>query len=283
MGWLTDGDLQQFACDGYLVVPSLIPEALLEAADSEIDGLIHEAPPREGDGGPGQSAWFMPRHRLRRCEDLLRGSPILDVAGELARPNLLDHAFDHIQVAITVPPWSHIPGGPHIDGHGPGQDPPGSFTMLAGVLLSDQHGSESGNLWVWPGSHLEHQRLFRERGTKVLQGVGGHPTLLDPPTRLGAPVPVMGGRGDLVLAHYLLGHNKGGNTSSQVRRTIYYRLAAQGHADHWEQTFLDVWTEYPSLRPASENPTTAHTLTPAQGAQNHDTDSAVDGDGRHRE
>ena len=163
-------------------------------------------------------------------------------------PNTLDHAFDHIQVATTVPPWSHVPGGPHIDGHGLGQDAPASFTMLAGVLLTDQQAPGLGNLWVWPGSHLHHERLFHERGTRVLHQTGGHATLLEPPAALNAPVPITGGRGDLLLAHFLLGHNKGGNTAPHERRTIYYRLAVPGHEDRWEQTFLDVWTEYPRVR-----------------------------------
>ena len=51
-------------------------------------------------------------------------------------------------------------------------------------------------------------------------------------------------RGDLLLAHFLLGHNKGGNLASHVRRTIYYRLAVSGHPARWEQTFLEPWTEY---------------------------------------
>ena len=252
MGWLSEGDLQQFARDGYLVVPEVVPERLLHAADDEIDQLIAEMTPHEGDGGPGQSAWFPPRQRLPRCDDALRDSPALAIAEELVGPNHLDHRFDHIQVAITVPPWSHVPGGPHIDGHGGDQQPPGSFTMLAGILLTDQHDPMSGNLWVWPGSHLAHEQLFRERGTKVLQQTFGHSTLLDPPAPLGAPVPITGGRGDLVLAHFLLGHNKGGNTAPHVRRTIYYRLAVPGHPQRWEQTFLDAWTEYPLIRTNTE-------------------------------
>ena len=252
MGLLTADDLRRFATDGYLVVPDVVPETLLRPADAEVDELIDDEAPDEGDGGPGQSAWFLPRSRLPRCERVLRRSPALETAEELVRPHALDFAFDHIQIAITVPPWSHIPGGPHIDGHGPGQDPPASFTLLAGVLLTDQHDQQSGNLWVWPGSHLDHQRLFHERGTKVLHQTGGHSTLLDPPARLQSPVGITGRRGDLLLAHFLLGHNKGGNTASQVRRTIYYRLAVPGHPDRWEQTFLDAWTEYPSVRRAVE-------------------------------
>ena len=57
-------------------------------------------------------------------------------------------------------------------------------------------------------------------------------------------------RGDLVLSHYLTGHNKGGNTGGHVRRTIYFRLAVPGHAGRWEQTFLDPLIEFMPVRHA---------------------------------
>lgn len=120
--------------------------------------------------------------------------------------------------------------------------------MLAGVLLTDQQQRDRGNLWVWPGSHLIHQHLFQERGTRVLQATGGHATALDPPVALPEPVPVFGKRGDLVLAHFLLGHNKGGNLGPLTRRTIYYRLSVPGHPQRWDQTFVDAWNEYPKMR-----------------------------------
>jgi hypothetical protein len=254
MPFLTHDNLRQFASEGYLVLRDVVPESLLAAADAEIDVFIAETAPDEGDRRPGQHAWVPARSRLPRCEDVLRKSPALAIAEELVSPNGLDHAFDHIQVATTVPPWSHIPGGPHIDGHGPGQDRPHSFTMLVGVLLTDQQQTQHGNLWVWPGSHLAHERLFHERGTKILLGTGGHVTGLNPPVVLRPSLPIYGGRGDLVLAHFLLGHNKGGNTARHVRRTIYYRLAVPGHAQRWEQTFLDAWTEYPSVRALLSSP-----------------------------
>lgn len=256
---VVESDLRGFAENGYLVLHGVVPEQLLAAADTEIDNLIRDSPPREGDGGPGQNAWFMPRSHLPRCEDVLRRSSVLDSAEQLVSPGTLAFATNHIQVATTVPPWSHVPGGPHIDGHGPGEDPPGSFTLLVGVLLTDQSVPQSGNLWVWPGSHLAHQRLFQERGTRVLQTSGGHSTALDPPLTLSKQRPILGGRGTVVLAHFLLGHNKGGNVLPTVRRTIYYRLAVPGHSERWEQTFLDPWTEYPPItrlrdpeRPVSE-------------------------------
>ena len=54
----------------------------------------------------------------------------------------------------------------------------------------------------------------------------------------------MARRGDLLLAHFLLGHNSGGNTTDRVRRIAYYRLSCTGHEDRWEDTFLDAFTEY---------------------------------------
>jgi len=248
VAWLSDDDLRRFAVDGYLVAPGVVPEPLLAAADEEIDGLVRTVAPVEGDGGPGPNLWFPPTARLPRCDAVLRESPALAIAEELVAPLPLDHAFDHIQVATTVPPYGHVPGGPHIDGHGVGQDPPGSFTMLAGVFLTDQRASRSGNLWVWPGSHLDHQALFHERGSRVLQATNGHSTLLQPPARLRPQVEVTGARGDLLLAHFLLGHNKGANLSDRERRTIYYRLAVPGHRERWESTFLDAWTEYAPIR-----------------------------------
>jgi hypothetical protein len=250
MGRLGDGDLRHFGHAGYVVVPGVVSEDLLQAADGEIDQLLGSVAPDEGSGGAGANLWFRPRSELPRCDAALRASGALDIANELVAPRKLDHAFDHIQVATTVPPWSHVPGGPHIDGHGPTQEPPATFTLLAGILLSDQSGPAAGNLWIWPGSHLVHRRLFAERGTRVLQQTLGHPTLLEPPLDLGPGVEVHADRGDLLLSHYLTGHNKGGNTSAQVRRTIYFRLAVPGHAQQWEQTFLDPLLEYTPVRRA---------------------------------
>jgi hypothetical protein len=60
----------------------------------------------------------------------------------------------------------------------------------------------------------------------------------------------VGERGDVVFAHFLLGHNKGGNLADHVRRTIYYRLSVPGHARRADETRLDAWLEYPAIRAA---------------------------------
>jgi hypothetical protein len=249
VAWLDDDDLGRFADAGYLLVRGVVSEDLLALADDEVDRLIRTTAPEDGDASrPGAHGWFRPSGQLPRCDDLLRLSPAFDIAQELVGALRLDHAFEHIQVATTVAGWSHIPGGPHIDGHGPGQDPPQSFTLLVGILLSDQHEAQGGNLWLWPGSHLQHQELFRQRGPRVLLETGGHPTLLDAPLALNPPVELRGGRGDLLLSHFLTGHNMGGNEVGQLRRTVYYRVSVPGHAQRWEETFLDPWVEYPPVQ-----------------------------------
>ena len=248
MGVLTTEMLMRFRDDGYIVVRGLVAEQLLVEADCEIDVVAAgRMPPTEGDGGPGVSTWFLPPVTLPAAEAALRDSMALQIACELVAPDTLDLAFDHIQISTTKSPWSHIPGGPHIDGHLGGESPD-SFTLLAAILLTDQTHTQSGNLWVWPGSHLVHSRLFRERGVDAVAVSGGHSTWPEKLVELDSPEPVVGSRGDVVLAHYLLGHNKGGHVQAFDRRTLYYRLATPGHRQGWRETFLDPWTDYPPIR-----------------------------------
>jgi len=236
----------QFAADGYLVLRGAIGEDLLAAADDEIDAVIAADPPPAGTAGP--HFYFLPPGRLPAADAALRQSGGLRTATELVAPHVLEHGLDHIQIALNIPPHPHRPGGPHIDGHRPGQPKPDSFTMLAAVYLVDETGPGAGNLWVWPGSHLAHQRLFAERGTGALLPVSGHTLSLDRPAALATPRPVLAGRGDLLLAHFLLGHNIGDNTSGGIRRVLYYRLRCDRHDARWAQTFLDAFAEYEPVR-----------------------------------
>jgi len=242
---LTDAQRRRFAADGFLLLPGLVDEDLLAAADAEVDALVERAPAPEGTVGP--HFHFLPPGELPAADAALRRSGALAAADELVAPNHLEHAHDHIQVALNIPPFPHRPGAPHIDGHRP-DEPVASFTLLAAVFLSDESTPDRGNLWVWPGSHRGHEQLFRERGVEALKPVSGQAILLDPPGWMGPGEPLLARRGDVLLAHYLLGHNIGGNTSPETRRILYYRLAVPGHAERWADTFLDALTEYPALR-----------------------------------
>jgi hypothetical protein len=94
--------------------------------------------------------------------------------------------------------------------------------------------------------------LCRERGVRVLRRTSGNALAVAELMQLRPPVAITGRRGDVVLAHFLLGHNMGGNMTIHDRRALYYRLATAGHRQWWEQTFLDVWFEYEPVRAAVE-------------------------------
>ncbi len=59
---------------------------------------------------------------------------------------------------------------------------------------------------------------------------------------------IRGQAGDLLLAHYLLGHNIGGNISGKVRRAVYCRVKRYGHDPRWREFLQDPWLDYDGVR-----------------------------------
>lgn len=239
MAILTRAQVRSFAERGYLVLSGLAGPADLDLADAEVGRLIAAAPAPDGQAGhhfywPGQA-------QSPALFALPAGTGgILAAAGELTGPGGVEIAFGQTQVALNIPPYRHRPGRPHLDGHQPGQAEPATFTMLAGLLLTDQVEDDSGNLWVWPGSHHLHAAFFAARGAEAFAAAAGYPDV-----ELPGPTQIHGRRGDVLLAHYLLGHNIGGNyRSQQTRRTLYWRLRAPGHAGRWRESLADPWHEY---------------------------------------
>jgi ectoine hydroxylase-related dioxygenase (phytanoyl-CoA dioxygenase family) len=117
--------------------------------------------------------------------------------------------------------------------------------MLAGILLSEQSSEDMGNLWVWPGTHLTHETYFRKHGPEALLESKGYP-----PIELPAPRQILGHAGDLLLSHYMLGHNIGGNTSSIIRKALYFRLMREGHRERWRDCIRDAMLEFDAVRAA---------------------------------
>jgi len=247
---LNNEQLQEFGRDGYLVVPAVVGEDVLVDLDTEVDELISRKPPPAGK--VGFHHYFEHPTDLPVADRAFRHAGVQPLAEELVAPLSIDLAFDHIQVATSIYGWDHEPGGGHIDGYGtPGQSEPHTFTTLAAIYLGDETEPNRGNLWVWPGSHLVHERLFQERGADILMGdesEGGHACLLDPAPDFGPGKPVLARRGDVLLAHHLLAHNQSGNMWNPLRSIIYYRLAATGHRERWADTQTDALLEYAPVR-----------------------------------
>jgi hypothetical protein len=251
---LSDAQISEFAERGYIVIPQVVPAGILGRAAQRIDALVDADPPAADTRGP-HFYWL----EAKEEPDLiapLTGSPAFGFAADLAGRDTLDVPWQ-VQVALNIPPFSHRPGIPHIDTSNPEPvDAPAfsTFTLLAGILLTDQLTENSGNLWVWPGTHLTHAAYFREHGPRKFCAY--------PPIDLPAPQQVTGRAGDLLLAHYLLGHNIGGNfESAQTRRALYFRISDADHASHQEEFLQDAWLDYAPVRSAVPAPPQARDAT----------------------
>jgi phytanoyl-CoA dioxygenase PhyH len=240
---LDRGQKRAFAEQGYVVVPGVVPGSLVEAARREIAGRVAREPPPAGHRGP--HAYFVMAPLPDGLREVLFGSAAIRAAEALTAPGRFE-APDHAQISLNVPPFSHRPGGPHVDGVArPDADGrPGTFTLLAGVFLTDQTAEEMGNLWVWPGSHRAAAAYLREHGPGALIASAPYP-----PVDLAEPRQVTGRAGDLLLAHYLLGHNMGGNVSGITREVVYFRLRREGHRERWRECVQNPLLEFaPEVR-----------------------------------
>jgi hypothetical protein len=141
---LKRGQVEEFAERGFLVLPRVVPRAVVDAAARAIDELIKREPPGADVLGPFN--YFPEAARAPELAALLTGSPAFGLAEALTGAGTLEVPWQ-VQVVLNIPPNPHRPGMHHIDGFPPEPDGrPGTFTMLAGVLMSDQRDQDAGNL-----------------------------------------------------------------------------------------------------------------------------------------
>jgi hypothetical protein len=254
---LSDADKREFAERGYVVVRGVVSADAVAAGMRVIDDAIREAPPPDGHRGH-HFYWprLTPRHSLL---GLLVDTGALAVAEALIHPGRFERPTQ-AQTALNIPPYPHRPGRGHIDGVTPPEPDgrPGTFSLLAALFLTDQTSDDMGNLWVWPGTHRTQEAYFRAHGPDALLASKAYP-----PIEHRDPEQVHGRAGDLLLAHYMLSHNIGGNTSPHVRRVVYYRLQREGHRDRWRDYIQE---RAPRIRRGPMYPTWA---APATGSIGH--------------
>jgi hypothetical protein len=234
---LADEQINEFVERGFVLVPQVVQGDVLAQASRRVDKVVAADPPPADKRG--SHFYFLEAKDEPALLAPLTGSPALGLAEELAGAGTLEIPRQ-VQVALNIPPYSHRPGIPHIDAANTeptGEPIRGTFTLLAGILMTDQLTENSGNLWVWPGTHLAHAAYFRDRGPHLFCAY--------PPIDLPAPEQVKGRAGDLLLAHYLLGHNIGGNyESGRTRRALYFRISSADHASHRREFLQDPWLDY---------------------------------------
>jgi hypothetical protein len=238
--WTVD-QMRGLAGDGYVVVPKVVPASVCSSALARIDALLEATPPPAGQ--PGHNYWLATDSEPE-LRALLTTSPALALAEALTSPRRITSP-SLLQVALTFPPYQHIPARGHIDGLSPTEPDgrPGTFTFLMGVILSDQTKPMMGNLIVWPGTHRALAVYLREHGPDAILESPDYP-----PIHHGQPVTVVGDVGDVIFTHYLLSHNSGGNTSDVMRRTVYFRVKVEGHDGSWRQFVCDELHDLDAVR-----------------------------------
>ncbi|MFI7066957.1 phytanoyl-CoA dioxygenase family protein [Kribbella sp. NPDC050124] len=245
MSTITDEQREHFRDQGYVVVPGVVTDTQFAAARRTVATMLEQQPPT--DVGVH---FLWPRLKdAPALLDVYREAGISDLAGQLIRSDLVIDEPEQAQVATTIPPWPHRPGGPHVDGLTPmaADGVPGTFTMLAGLWLTDHEQPDRGNLYVWPGSHLGLGAYLAERGADALTRVDEMNDGPYPEIDLDSPVQVSGPAGSILFAHYLLGHNMGGHSGAagdERRETVYYRLHTSGHRDRWREVVTNPLLEF---------------------------------------
>jgi hypothetical protein len=247
MTTLTGEMVTAFRRQGYVVVPGVLNDEQIAAGRKVAAAMLQEQPCAEGHVGP---YFLWPRfgpagHPLL---DFYRNAGIGQLANQLLRPDLSIQDPESAQLATTIPPWPHRPGGPHVDGLTPGEADgrPGTFSLLAGAWLTDHDRPHRGNLWLWPGTHLRFGQYLAERGAHALTRIEEMTSGPYPKIELGDPVQALGAAGSVLFAHYLLGHNTGehdGAADEEQRETIYFRLHATGHRERWQQVVTEPLAE----------------------------------------
>jgi hypothetical protein len=247
--YLTVEHRRQLREDGYVQLPNLIPPDLLRRTLRGINASV----------GKGMNVADMPTFSARSfCVDICMTPIIADLFNQSPAKQIAEEAIgsgrvepvEWGQVALRFPldlsvdvPW---PPGAHLDGmYAPNNGVPEgeiyNFTALAGVLLSDISEENAGNFTVWPGSHVKHADYFREHGPQsLLEGM--------PRIDIGPPRQITGRAGDVILAHYLLGHGVACNVSPHVRYMCFYRLVATDHAQTRWESMGDPWLQWHGMR-----------------------------------
>jgi len=246
---LTSEQHRQLRDEGYIHLPNLIPPHRLCRALQAINASIGKGM-NVADMETFVSQSFCPELRSAPIiTDLFNASPAMAVAeAAIGHGRLQPVTIGQVALRFPSDPSSMAPLPPpaHIDGmytptNGVPEGTIANFTALAGILLSDLPDENAGNFTVWPGSHMKHADYFRRHGPQSL--AGGMPDI-----DIGPPRQITSCAGDMILAHYLLGHSVAANVSPHIRYACFFRLIVIDHEETRWESMCDPWLEWHPMR-----------------------------------
>lgn len=122
-----------------------------------------------------------------------------------------------------------------------------NYSLNAAVFLSDVDLKYSGNMSIWPKSHLMIQNYLNSQGgTKSVLNTGklDRPNIQNLPLDI-QPSQIIAKSGDVILSHYQLAHTHAPNTSPEIHYVVYFRIYSKKHTpgtfkpDSMDDVFLD--------------------------------------------
>jgi len=253
---LTRQQKLDFAEYGYLQIPGVVPQVMIEQARRKVYHSIGNV----GIGGEDLS-----RHRSgyfcaelmsdETITDMYNKTPVMQIAEDLmgegnVEPVKRAKTYPRFPLPLgeePMPPRGHIDGiGSGTNGQAKGQYSRG-FTAFAVIYLQDVDGPNSGNFTVWPKTHTFFEDYFKANGGhEILKEGMPRPDLPE------EPIMVTGKAGDLVIAHHAMVHGACLNGSANVRLATISRLRHVNVEDNGPDAYLDIWREWDGVREVLE-------------------------------
>ena len=282
---LCSWQLHRFVLEGYLHLSNIVDENIVYECNKKLNRYLGTPSFLVGGGaqvGLGKLAGCA--SNCKEVKDLI--SPkVLDIVESLMGGSC---DVDNIsgQIAFRFPEETPCSANTvwHTDDLRRGQMH--GFTLLIGICLSDVEDNDSGNLCVWPNSHiLIHQSLVKDSRHGAIDNTklqamfhhqcsnfenitDGHPhtdigsisemesahdnePLLP---SLGSPLQLHAKKGDMFLLHPNLAHAGGVNHSSDIRRMVYFRVKKKFTDESWESVGnnhkCDIFYDLPGVKSA---------------------------------
>ncbi|NJN84688.1 MAG: hypothetical protein HC802_21970 [Caldilineaceae bacterium] len=247
---LTKAQKRHFVEEGYLKIPNVAPKIMIDDALRAVNHSIGYVGMGGEDMANNRSAFF--------CAELLTSPLILALfhntpAFALAEELMGEGNVLPLTRAKPYPRFPELvdvddqPMRGHLDGIGNGTNgmPKGyynrGFSAFAVIYLADVLEPYAGNFTVWPKSHRFLADYFQREGHEVL--ANGMPRLDFPE----APVMLTANAGDLILAHSLIYHTGGINTSPNVRHAVIARFRHKECDAIGKEGYTDLWREWPGV------------------------------------
>ena len=245
-----------FVVDGYCVIKDIIPPEIADAAIKHINCSLskenfYQQVKQSGDLTSFHSSdiSILSLYYATDLVSLIRvllHNDSLENHGSLAIESM--PKVHGGQVALRFPEPKEVPiegmklGDQwHIDGMESNEY--NAFTILVGIVLSDQSIPYSGNLCLHPNSHYLLQNYMKSfaNGNSLMELHRDRPDLKE-------PVQILAKKGDVVIVSHKVAHRGGPNYNCEIRRMIYFRISHRYHDQLKEISLEDPWIEFEGLQ-----------------------------------